>query len=127
MFRKLQATLTSFQFSAEIQEFTGSYQYGTQRNGCARFGMWVNTYKQRFPRHVCVQMDLQDAFCSADRRILHRTMSEVSPDLAGACASWLATPSFTVMEGDSGQPVIFQTTRGIAQGDPLFLPWFSAY
>ena len=119
MFRKLQATLTSLHFSTAIQEFTGAYQYGTQRNGCARFGRWVNTYKLRFPEHVCVQMDLQDAFCSADRRVLLRTMADMSPDLAGACSSWLATPSFTVIEGEMEQPAIYQTTRGIAQGDPL--------
>ena len=119
MFRKLQATLTSLHFLTEIQEYTGDFQYGTQRNGCARFGRWVNTYKLRFPKHICVQMDLQDAFCSADRRVLLRTMADLSSDLAAACSSWLATPSFTVIEGELEHPAIYQTTRGIAQGDPL--------
>ena len=79
MFRKLQATLTSLQFSEAVRDFTGPTQFGNQRNGCARFGRWVNLHKQRFPSHACVQLDLQDALCERGRSCLYQTTRGIAP------------------------------------------------
>ena len=119
MVRKLQATLTCLHFQEIISDHVGVTQFGTQKSGCARFGRWASLQKKRFVNHACVQLDLQDAFCSIDRRILHARLNEFSPDLASVRSCWLATPSFTVMPDEHGTSCLFQTTRGVAQGDPL--------
>ena len=120
VWRKVIALCCLDRWKSKLSSAAGDFQFGCGRpHGTLAYAAAIQRHLNIHASHLCIQLDLKDAFNGIDRREAYRQMAECDSSFVASQGRWIGHADWLSGPESPDYNFLSQVMQGVPQGDPL--------